>query len=225
MRILIVEDDAKTAAFIVKGLQESGFAVDHAGDGEEGLYMAVAESYDILVVDIMLPKKDGLTLIAEVRAKKPGIPILILSAKRSVDDRVKGLQIGSDDYLTKPFAFSEFVARIQALLRRSSHCPEGHRLVVGDMVLDLLSHEVSRAEKKIVLNAKEFAVLEYLMRHSRELVTRTMLMEHVWNFDFDPGTNVVDVHVCRLRDKIDKGFAAKMIHTMRGAGYVFKDQA
>ena len=224
MRVLLIEDDTQTAAFIAKGLQESGFAVDHAADGEEGLHMAVAESYDVLVVDIMLSKKDGLTLIREVRTKKPSIPILILSAKRSVDDRVKGLQVGSDDYLTKPFAFLELIARIQALLRRSNRCPEGHQLVVGDLILDLLSHEVMRIGKKINLNAKEFSVLEYLMRHSGELVTRTMLIEHVWNFDFDPGTNVVDVHVCRLRDKIDKDFDIKMIHTVRGAGYVLKHQ-
>ncbi len=222
MRILLIEDDAKICSFIVKGLEENGFAIDCAHDGEEGLYMAATSPYDLLIVDIMLPKKDGLTLIKELRPKKSSLPILILSAKRSVEEKVDGLQAGSDDYLTKPFAFAELLARVRALLRRGTNAPSNHTLVVGNLVLDQLSYTVTRNQKEIELKPKEFSILEYLMRYEGQVVTRTMLMEHVWNVQFDTSTNVVDVHMCRLRDKIDKNYEQKMIHTIRGVGYVLK---
>jgi two-component system, OmpR family, response regulator len=223
MRLLLVEDDAKTASFILKGLRENGYAVDHAADGEEGLHMASNESYDAAVIDIMLPKIDGLSLIEELRQKKINTPVLILSAKRSTDDRVKGLQTGGDDYLTKPFAFSELLARVQALLRRASGASEPTTLTVGDVCINLLTREVLRDEQKVDLKPREFALLEYLMRNAGRVVSKTMIMEHVWDYNFDPQTNVVEACVCRLRDKIDKGSAStKMIHTIRGVGYVFK---
>ncbi len=222
MRILVVEDDEKIASFIVKGLQQAGMAVDRVSNGVEGLNFAAAENYDAAVVDIMLPRMDGLSMIRQMREKKIKTPVIILSARRSVDDRVTGLQSGGDDYLVKPFAFSELLARVQALIRRSSNMPETHVLVVGDLNLDLLSREVKRGEEPIELQPREFSLLEYLMRNAGRVVSKTMILEQVWNYSFDPQTNVVDVLVCRLRNKIDKEFDNKLIHTMRGVGYVLK---
>lgn len=222
MRILVVEDDKKVASLIVKGLKQEGFAVDHVDNGEDGLHLALTEPYDAFIIDIMLPKLDGLSLIEKMRHKKINTPVIILSAKRSVDDRVKGLQTGSDDYLVKPFAFSELLARVQAHLRRASASVSPTRLVVGDVQMDLLTREVFRGDQKIDLQPREFALLEYLMRNAGKVVSKTMIMEHVWDYNFDPQTNVVDVLVCRLRNKIDRDFEKKMIHTIRGVGYVFK---
>jgi two-component system OmpR family response regulator len=222
MRVLIAEDDQKIASFVVKGFKESGFAVDHAANGEDGLHLAMTEPYDVAVIDIMLPKLDGLSLIDQLRSRKIDTPVIILSAKRSVDDRVKGLQAGSDDYLTKPFAFSELLARVQALIRRASKVTEPTRLTAGDLSLDLLTREVIRAGKKIELQPREFALLEYLMRHSERVLSKSMIMEHVWGYDFDPQTNVVDVLVCRVRNKVDRDFEIKLIHTHRGMGYALK---
>jgi len=222
MRVLLVEDDEKIASLVVKGLKEAGFAVDHAANGEDGLHLALTEPYDACIIDIMLPRLDGLSLIEEVRRKEINTPVIILSAKRSVDDRVKGLQTGSDDYLVKPFAFSELLARVQALIRRASPPTLPTRLVVGDLHLDLLTREIFRGEQKIDLQAREFSLLEYLMRNAGRVVSKTMILEHVWDYNFDPQTNVVDVLVCRLRNKVDKDFEEKMIHTIRGVGYVFK---
>jgi heavy metal response regulator len=222
MRILVVEDDRKTAAFITRGLQQAGFAVDHAFNGEDGLHLALTESYDAAVIDIMLPARDGFSLIEELRRQKINTGVLILSAKRSVDDRVKGLQTGSDDYLTKPFAFAELLARVQALIRRASNTPEPTHLSVGDLSLDLLTRRVVRANTEIDLQPREFALLEYLMRHAGMVMSKTMIMDHVWGYNFDPQTNVVDVLVCRLRKKIDGDFVNKILHTIRGVGYVLK---
>ncbi len=222
MRLLVVEDDRKIASFVVNGLKQSGFAVDHRSDGEEGLHMATEVPYDAAVVDVMLPKLDGLSLVQRLRKAKVHTPVLILSAKATVDDRVKGLQAGGDDYLVKPFAFSELLARVQALIRRSTQSSEPTRLTAGDLTLDLLTREVDRGGQKIELQAREFSLLEYLMRHAGRVVTKTMILEHVWDYSFDPQTNVVDVLVCRLRNKIDKDFPQKMIHTLRGVGYVLK---
>jgi two-component system OmpR family response regulator len=222
MRILLVEDDLKIASFILKGLKEAGFAADHAADGEEGLYMALTEPYDTAIIDIMLPKLDGLTLIEELRHKRINTPVIILSAKRSIDDRVKGLQKGGDDYLTKPFSFSELLVRVQALIRRASRTSEPAVLSVGDLSMDLLTRDVARTGKKFELQPREFALLEYLMRNAGRVVSKTMILEHVWDYNFDPQTNVVDVLVCRLRNKVDRDFDVKMIHTIRGVGYVLK---
>jgi two-component system OmpR family response regulator len=223
MRILVVEDDKKIASFVVNGLKQAGFAVDHAADGERGFQLALNESYDAAVIDIMLPKLDGLTLIEELRRQRVNTPVIILSAKRSVDDRVKGLQTGSDDYLTKPFSFSELIARVQALIRRASNTPEPTSLAVGEMSIDLLSREVTRTDRKIYLQPREFALLEYLMRNQGRIISKTLIMEHIYEYNFDPQTNVVDVLICRLRDKIDRDFRKKMIHTIRGVGYVLKE--
>ena len=223
MRLLLVEDDIKIAEFVVNGLRETGFAVDHAKDGEDGLHLALTEPYDIAVVDLMLPKLDGLTLIEEVRRNKINIPVLILSAKRSVDDRVKGLKTGSDDYLVKPFAFSELLARIQALIRRSTLVTSPSELKVADLRLDLYTRKVFRAEKEILLQPLEFSLLEYLMRNAERVVSKTMIMEHVWDYNFSPQTNVVEVRIFYLRDKIDKNFNKKLIHTVRGVGYILKE--
>ena len=225
MRVLLIEDDLKTAAFISKGLKEAGFAVDHVTDGESGLQMASAEPYDAAIVDVMLPKMDGLALIESLRRQEIKTPVIILSAKRSVNDRVKGLQTGSDDYLTKPFAFSELLARVQGLIRRSSGVSEPTSLTVADLSIDLLTREVVREGEKIELQPREFALLEYLMRNQGKVVSKTMIMEHVWNYNFDPQTNVVEARICRLRDKVDKGFGAKLIHTIRGVGYVLKQDS
>jgi two-component system OmpR family response regulator len=220
MRILVIEDDKKIASFVVNGLKQSGYAVDHSSNGEEGLFQAQTISYDAIVVDLMLPKLDGISLIQRLRAGGIRIPVLILSAKASVDDRVRGLQAGGDDYLTKPFAFSELLARIQALIRRATQAPEPTRLAVGDLTLDLLSREVQRSGEKIELQPREFALLEYLMRHANRPVTKTMILEHIFDYSFDPQTNVVDVLVHRLRSKVDKDRA--MLHTIRGVGYVLR---
>jgi two-component system OmpR family response regulator len=220
MRILVVEDDKKIASFVVNGLKQSGFAVDHAPDGEDALFRAQTIAYDAAVVDIMLPKLDGLGLIQQLRSRGVRTPILILSAKASVDDRVVGLQAGGDDYLTKPFAFSELLARVQALIRRATQTPEPTRLSVGDLTLDLLTREVKRGAEKIELQPREFALLEYLMRHVNRPVTKTMILEHIFDYSFDPQTNVVDVLVHRLRSKVDP--AKSILHTMRGVGYVLR---
>jgi len=219
----VVEDDVKITSFIMKGLKAAGYAVDHAADGETGLHMALTQPYDTAIVDIMLPKLDGLSLIEKMRKDKILTPVIILSAKGSVDDRVKGLQTGSDDYLTKPFAFSELLARVQALIRRMSGLSEPTGLTVGDLSINLLTREVTRGGRRIDLQPIEFSLLEYLMRSSGRVVSKTMIMEHVWNYDFDPQTNVVEVRISRLRDKIDRDFDRKLIHTIRGVGYVLKD--
>lgn len=223
MRILVVEDDVKITSFIIKGLKAAGYAVDHAADGETGLDRALTEPYDTAIIDIMLPKRDGLSLIETMRKEKVRTPVIILSARGSIDDRVKGLQIGSDDYLTKPFAFSELLARVQALIRRASGISEPTRLTVGELSINLLTREVSRGGKKIDLQPIEFSLLEYLMRSAGRVVSKTMIMEHVWNYNFDPRTNVVEARICRLRDKIDRDFERKLIHTLRGVGYVLKE--
>ena len=224
MRILLVEDDLKIASFILKGLKAEGFAVDHTSNGEDGLHLALTEPYDTAIIDIMLPKLDGLKLIEKMRAQKINTPVIILSAKGSIDDRVKGLQTGSDDYLTKPFAFSELLARVQALIRRASGASEPTRLTQGDLSMNLLTREVTRGGHSIELQPREFALLEYLMRNADRVVSKTMIMEHVWDYNFDPQTNVVEARICRLRDKIDKGYAVKLIHTIRGVGYVLKEK-
>jgi two-component system OmpR family response regulator len=222
MRILLVEDDLKIASFILKGLKEAGFASDHATDGNNGLYMALLNNYDAAIIDIMLPERDGLSLIDELRRQKINTPVIILSAKRSIDDRVRGLQMGGDDYLTKPFAFSELLARIQALIRRASGTAEPVTLEVHDLSINLLTREVIRKGRKIELQPREFALLEYLVRNTGKVVSKTMITEHVWGYDFDPQTNVVEARICRLREKVDKGFETKLIHTIRGVGYVLK---
>ena len=223
MRLLLVEDDVKIASFIIKGLRSAGYAVDHALDGETGLDLALSEPYDGVVIDIMLPKRDGLSLIRHLREQKVNTPALILSAKGSVDDRVKGLETGADDYLTKPFAFSELLARVQALIRRAGGISDPTRLTVSDLSVNILTREVIREGKHIVLQPLEFSLLEYLMRHAGRIVSKTMIMEHVWDYHFDPQTNVVEARISRLRDKIDKGFEKKLIHTVRGVGYVLKE--
>lgn len=222
MRLLLVEDDLQIASFITQGLKQAGFAVDHAVDGGEGLHLALHEPYDAAIIDIMLPRLDGLGLIEGLRRQKINTPVIILSAKQSVDDRIKGLQIGSDDYLTKPFAFSELLARIQALIRRASGASEPTSLAVGDLSINLLTREVIRGDKKIDLQPREFALLEYFMRNAGRVLSKIMILEHVWDYSFDPQTNVVDVLVCRLRNKVDRDFDQKMICTLRGVGYVLK---
>jgi len=223
MRILLVEDDAKIASFVEKGLRATGYAVDHAADGETGLHLALTEPYDLAVVDIMLPKLDGLSLIERMRQQKRNTPVIILSAKDSVDDRVKGLQTGGDDYLTKPFAFSELLARVQALIRRASGLSEPTQLTVGNLSMNLLTREVIREGRIIELQPIEFSLLEYLLRNAGRVVSKTMIMEHVWDYNFDPQTNVVEARISRLRDKLDRDFAKKLIHTIRGVGYVLRE--
>jgi two-component system OmpR family response regulator len=222
MRLLLVEDDPKIASFILRGLKAEGFAVDHAPDGQEGLHMAVTEPYDAAIIDVMLPKLDGLSVIKKMRKDKVNTPVIILSAKGSVDDRIKGLQVGGDDYLPKPFAFSELLARVQALIRRAGGLSEPTRLTHGDLTMNLLTREVTRGGRKIELQRLEFSLLEYLMRNAGRVVSKTMIMEHVWDFNFDPQTNVVESRICRLRDKIDRGFDRKLIQTVRGVGYALK---
>jgi two-component system OmpR family response regulator len=223
MRILLVEDDAKIASFISKGLKAAGYAVDHASDGEMGLHMVLTEPYDTAIIDIMLPKLDGLSLIERMRKEKINTPVLVLSAKGSVEDRVKGLQAGSDDYLIKPFAFSELIARVQALIRRASGLTEPTKLSMADLSMNLLTREVTRCGKSIELQPIEFSLLEYLMRNAGRVVSKTMIMEHVWDYNFDPQTNVVESRICRLRDKIDRNCENNLIHTVRGVGYVLKE--
>src|SRR5262245_20374053 len=222
MRILIVEDDETIAGFLAGGLGEAGFAVDHARDGRLGLEMALRTPYDAAIVDVMLPSLDGLALVESLRRRGSRTPVLILSARHTVDDRVRGLQAGGDDYLVKPFAFAELLARIQALLRRASGSAEPTRLGVGDADMDLLNREVRRGGKRSELRPKEQALLEYLMRQTGRVVSKTMILSHVYDYSFDPGTNVVDVLVHRLRDRIDRGFGTKLLQTVRGMGYVLR---
>lgn len=220
MRVLIIEDDDTIADFVAGGLREAGFAVDRAGDGESGLKLALQHAYDVAIVDLLLPRRDGLSVIDELRRRGSSTPVLILSARRAVDDRVRGLQAGGDDYLTKPFAFAELVARVQALVRRATRAPEPTRLAVGDLSLDLLTRKVTRGDATIELRPREFALLEYLMRNAGKVVSKTMILSHVWEYSFDPQTNVVDVLVSRLRDKIDRPFETRLLRTVRGVGYV-----
>lgn len=225
MRILIVEDDRQAAGYLAKGLKEQGYVVDLAADGKQGLHLAMTENYDVLVVDRMLPGLDGLALIQSLRDSGKRTPVLILSALGEVDDRVRGLQAGSDDYLAKPYAFSELVARVEALRRRGSEARVDSRLHLADLEMDLLSRSVMRNGQRIDLQPREFRLLEYLMRHSNQVVTRTMLLEKVWDYHFDPQTNVIDVHISRLRQKIDKNFTTPLLHTVRGAGYCLRAPA
>ncbi|MDR1304853.1 MAG: response regulator transcription factor [Verrucomicrobiales bacterium] len=222
MKLLVVEDDKKIGSFIAKGLKENGFVVDLAATGTDGLHLAATVQYDAAVLDIMLPGLDGITLLETLRAKRVTMPVLILSARHTVDDRVRGLQAGGDDYLTKPFSFTELLARIQALLRRSAVMPDSQTLTVSDLRLDLLKREVTRDGQHIQLQSKEFALLEYLMRNQARIVTKTAILENVYDYNFDPQTNVVDVLICRLRNKIEKDFPNKQtrIRTIRGMGYV-----
>ncbi len=219
MRILVIEDDKEAADFLTKGLRESGYAVDHAPDGREGLFLALSEPYDAMIVDRMLPGPDGLSIVESVRKSNIATPVLFLSALGEVEDRVAGLKAGGDDYLAKPFAFSELLARLEALLRRSGTTPENTYLKVGDLEMDLLARKVIRQGKRVYLHPREFRLLEYLMRHAGQVVTRTMLLENVWEYHFDPQTNVIDVHISRLRQKIDKPFDKPILQTVRGAGY------
>ena len=219
MKILLLEDDAKIAAFVAKGLREAAYVVDISSNGEEGCEWGRKNPYDAAIVDVMLPKLDGLGVIERWRAEQIKIPVLILSAKRSLDDRITGLQRGGDDYLTKPFSFAELLARLQALIRRSGSAAIVTSLTFADLKMDLLTREVWRGTTKIELQAREFLLLEYLLRNQNKVVSKTMILEHVWNYHFDPQTNVVDVLVCRLRNKIDRDFEPKLIHTLRGAGY------
>jgi two-component system OmpR family response regulator len=223
MRLLLIEDDKKIALFVKTGLKEAGFAVDHVVDGEDGLHLALTEPYDIALVDLMLPTVDGLSIIKKMRAQEIHTPVLILSAKRSVDERVEGLQTGGDDYLVKPFAYSELIARIQALMRRSSRSAAPAELKIADLKLNIQTRKVWRAEREIDLQPLEFSLLEYLMRNAGRVVSKTMIMEHVWDYNFNPQTNVVEARICYLRDKVDKDFDIKLIHTVRGVGYVFEE--
>ncbi len=223
MRILVVEDDSKIGDFLKKGLQEAGYAVDLARDGEEGLDLCSTLPYDAAVVDLMLPKLDGLSMIETIRRQGKTTPVLILSAKRSVDDRIRGLQHGGDDYLVKPFSFGELLARIQALIRRDSGNAESTILSAGTLHMDLLQRSVERDGQPISLSAREFSLLEHLLRNKGRIVSKTSILEKIYDFSFDPQTNVVDVLVCRLRNKIDKGHEHKLIHTVRGMGYVLKE--
>jgi two-component system OmpR family response regulator len=222
MRALLVEDDDTIAEFVARGLREAGFVVDRVSDGDAGLAAARDATYDVAIVDLMLPKRDGLSLIEELRRRKISTPVLILSARRSVDDRVRGLQSGGDDYLTKPFAFAELLARVQALVRRSTRSPDPTTLSVEDLELDLLSRRVTRAGKPVDLRPREFTLLEYLMRNAGKVVSKTMILSHVWEYNFDPQTNIVDVLVSRLREKIDRPFERKLLQTVRGVGYVLR---
>jgi len=226
MRILVVEDDKDVAGFVVRGLKEAGHVVEHADNGRDGLFMAASEAFDAVILDRMLPGGiDGLRLLETLRSQNNAVPVLFLSALAEVDDRVRGLKAGGDDYLTKPFAFSELLARVEALARRGKSDAPVTKLTVADLELDLLSRQVRRAGQKIDLQPREFRLLEYLMRHAGQVVTRTMLLEGVWDYHFDPQTNVIDVHVSRLRQKIDKPFAAALLHTVRNAGYMLRAEA
>ena len=222
MRILVVEDEAKVAAFIRRGLEQEHYAVDLAADGEDGLYQAENFDYDLVVLDLMLPKLSGLSALRQLRAKKPSLPVLVLTARGEVEDRVAGLDRGADDYLTKPFAFAELSARVRALLRRGVR--EAAELQLADLKLDAPARQVTRAGRRIDLSPKEFALLEYLLRNARRPVTRTMLIEYVWDIHFDSVSNVVDVYVNYLRNKIDKGFSPRLLHTVRGVGYILTDE-
>lgn len=226
MRLLIIEDDREAAAYLVKAFREAGHVADHAADGLDGYARATDGAYDVLIVDRMLPKMDGLSLIGGLREQKVETPVLILSALGQVDDRVKGLRAGGDDYLAKPYAFSELLARVEALARRKNGSGSAPTMLrVGDLELDRLSHKLMRGGRDIPLQPREYRLLEYLMRHAGQVVTRTMLLENVWDYHFDPQTNVIDVHISRLRGKIDKGFDSPLLHTIRGAGYMIRDSA
>ncbi|HVJ56262.1 MAG TPA: response regulator transcription factor [Terrimicrobiaceae bacterium] len=220
MRVLVVEDDAKIASFVTRGLKQAGYAVDHASDGEAGLALAESTDYDAAIIDVMLPKLDGISLVRRLRLSRRLTPILFLSAKSSVDDRVRGLQSGGDDYLTKPFAFSELLARVHALIRRASSSPEATKLVAGDVTLDLVTREVTCGGKLVDLQPREFSLLAFLLRHAGRPVSKTMILEHVWDYSFDPQTNVVDVVMSRLRARIDSDH--ERIETIRSVGYVFR---
>lgn len=223
MRVFVVDDDVRTAAFIRKGLTQAGFVVEYEGDGQNALHRAVVEQYDAAVIDIMLPSLDGLSLVRELRQRNVLLPVLLLSAKGSVQDRVQGLLGGGDDYLVKPFVFSELLARVHALIRRAQGVIDPVRLVVGNLSVDLRTRKTFRGQRSIDLQPREFALLEYLMRNHGRVVSKTMIMEHVWNYNFDPETNIVEARVCRLREKIDRGAESKLIHTVRGIGYVLRD--
>lgn len=225
MRVLVVEDDAKIASFVVKGLKQAGYVAHQTGNGIDALRLAEAEPFDLLIVDLMLPGLDGLSLIERLRRAKVNTPVLILSAKRTVDDRVRGLQVGGDDYLTKPFAFSELLARVAALIRRSTGAAEVTRLSVGMLEMNLITREVTRGGRKIELAPREFTLLEYLLRNAGRVVSTSMIMEHVWDYDFDPMTNVVEARMYKLREKIDKDAEVKLIHTIRGFGYVIRESS
>ena len=225
MRVLLIEDDESMAGFLRKGLKEEGMVVAHAADGESGLHLALTESFEAAIVDIMLPGLDGLAIIDEIRRQKRPLPVLIVSAKRSVDERVRGLRAGGDDYLTKPFAFSELLARLNALVRRFQAVPEATRLEVGPLLMDLERRTVTRSGRKIDLPPREFALLAFLARHAGKVVSKTMIMEQVWDYNFDPQTNVVESRMCRLRDKVDRGFDRPLLHTVRGVGYVLREDA
>ncbi|MDX1512856.1 MAG: response regulator transcription factor [Gammaproteobacteria bacterium] len=225
MRVLVIEDDAETLAYLQRGLEESGHTVDRAANGKEGMYLALQQEHDVAIIDRMLPGTDGLSIVRAMRASDISTPVLILSALGEVDDRVKGLRAGGDDYLVKPFAFAELAARLDALVRRRDADTPETTLRVGDLEMDLLSRQVARGGKTISLQPREFRLLQYLMRHAGQVVTRTMLLEGVWDYHFDPQTNVIDVHISRLRSKIDKDFDTTLIHTVRGAGYMLSAKA
>ena len=222
MHVLLIEDDTEAASFLVKGLRESGYSVEHVADGHDGLARATEGQFDLIVTDRMLPQVDGLTIIERIRRKGIGTPVLVLSALGSVDDRIRGLRAGGDDYLTKPFAFAELLARIEALLRRHSAAAQSTRLKVEDLEFDLLARRVTRAGRELELTARELKLLEFLMRRAGQLVTRTMLLEGVWDLHFDPQSNLIDVHISRLRQAIDRGSDHPLIHTVRGSGYVLR---
>lgn len=225
MRVLIIEDDKQTLAYLKRGLEEAGHTVDHADDGKDGMYLALESRYDAAIIDRMLPGTDGLSIVRAMRASNNDTPVLILSALGEVDDRVMGLRAGGDDYLVKPFAFAELIARLDAMTRRRDSDTPATTLNINDLEMDLLSRSVKRAGKSISLQPREFRLLEYLMRHADQVVTRTMLLEGVWDYHFDPQTNVIDVHISRLRSKIDRDFDKPLIHTVRGAGYMLSDKA
>ena len=222
LKLLLIEDDDRTAGFVSRGFRQAGFSVERAADGEAGLLMALNASFDIAVIDIMLPRLDGLTLIERMREAGIHTPIIVLSAKNSVDDRIRGLHTGGDDYLVKPFAFSELLARTQALLRRARAIAEPTTLHVEDLSLDIVKRKVFRGGREIDLQHREFSLLEYLMRNAGRVVSKTMIMDHVWDYNFDPQTNVVESRICRLRDKIDRSDRRKLIHTVRGVGYILE---
>jgi len=223
MKILVIEDDLEAAAYMTKAFREAGIVADHASDGDSGLFMGSENTYDVMVIDRMLPRRDGISVISELRKRGVNTPVLILSALGQVDDRVAGLRAGGDDYLPKPYAFSELLARVEVLGRRKGSPEQEMVYRVGDLELDRLSHEVRRGGKEILLQPREFRLLEYLMKNAGQVVTRTMLLENVWDYHFDPQTNVIDVHMSRLRSKIDKGYATPLLHTVRGAGYMIRD--
>ncbi len=221
MKILVVEDEKKVGAFIKKGLEEDSYSVELAYDGDKGEELAVAQNFDLIILDILMPKKDGLTLLKELRAKQISTPVLMITAKASVDDKVKGLDSGADDYLVKPFAIAELLARVRSLLRRGL-AEKSTTLLVGDLALDLVSHKARRGQNTIELTAKEYTLLEYFMRNANRVLSRTIISEHIWNYNFDTGTNIIDVYINHLRNKIDGGFDKKLIHTVRGVGYMMK---